>query len=244
LEPDAGFLLPHKAIELYVQQAQVKGAVIHAGEKVIEWNKIGETITVTTDKSEYLCNKLVITAGAWTGKIFSGLSHRINITRQLLIWMRPDDPDRYLPEKFPCWMIAAHDISGVLYGFPYLTSKKFGGPEGLKAAIHFPGQVSDPDNVNRSITETEKEKLFAIIQNYLPGMKEIIAAKTCLYANSPDENFIIDHLPGYDNDVVIACGFSGHAFKFVSVVGEILSDLITKGKTDLPIAFLSLNRFK
>jgi sarcosine oxidase len=64
-----------------------------------------------------------------------------------------------------------------------------------------------------------------------------------LYANSPDENFIIDHLPGFDDDVTIACGFSGHGFKFVSVVGEILADLATEGRTELPIDFLRLKRF-
>ena len=67
--------------------------------------------------------------------------------------------------------------------------------------------------------------------------------KTCLYTNTPDENFILDFLPGYDKDVVIATGFSGHGFKFASVVGEIMSDLAIKGKTDLPIGFLNAKRF-
>jgi sarcosine oxidase len=66
--------------------------------------------------------------------------------------------------------------------------------------------------------------------------------KTCLYTNTPDEHFVIDFLPGYDQCVAIAAGFSGHGFKFVSVVGEIMADLATKGKTDLPIAFLSAQR--
>jgi sarcosine oxidase len=51
-------------------------------------------------------------------------------------------------------------------------------------------------------------------------------------------------LPGYNGDVSFACGFSGHGFKFVSVVGEILADLATEGKTELPIGFLGLKRFQ
>jgi len=35
--------------------------------------------------------------------------------------------------------------------------------------------------------------------------------------------------------VALACGFSGHGFKFVPVVGEILADLATTGRTDHPI---------
>jgi glycine/D-amino acid oxidase-like deaminating enzyme len=64
-----------------------------------------------------------------------------------------------------------------------------------------------------------------------------------LYANSPDEDFIIDKLPGYEDHVAIACGFSGHGFKFASVVGEILADMTLEDKTKLPIGFLSARRF-
>ena len=67
--------------------------------------------------------------------------------------------------------------------------------------------------------------------------------KTCLYTYTPDENFVIDFLPGFDQDVVIAAGFSGHGFKFASVVGEILADLSSKGATAFPIDFLNANRF-
>jgi sarcosine oxidase len=38
-------------------------------------------------------------------------------------------------------------------------------------------------------------------------------------------------------------GFSGHGFKFSSVVGEILADLAIEGRSDLPIEFLNANRF-
>ena len=50
-------------------------------------------------------------------------------------------------------------------------------------------------------------------------------------------------MPGHE-DVVIACGFSGHGFKFASVIGEVLADLAMEGKTELPVGFLGLNRFK
>jgi glycine/D-amino acid oxidase-like deaminating enzyme len=43
--------------------------------------------------------------------------------------------------------------------------------------------------------------------------------------------------------VVYACGFSGHGFKFASVVGEILADLALKGETKHQIRFLSASRF-
>ena len=44
--------------------------------------------------------------------------------------------------------------------------------------------------------------------------------------------------------LLIASGFSGHGFKFASVIVEILADLAIKGETDLPIDFLRLKRFR
>ena len=75
------------------------------------------------------------------------------------------------------------------------------------------------------------------------GYKTTQVMKTCMYTNTSDENFILDFLPGYNKDVVIATGFSGHGFKFASVVGEIMSDLAIKGNTALPIGFLNAMRF-
>ena len=58
-----------------------------------------------------------------------------------------------------------------------------------------------------------------------------------------EHDFIVDYLPGYDKDVAIAAGFSGHGFKFASVIGEIMSDLAINGSTPLPIDFLNALRF-
>ncbi len=62
------------------------------------------------------------------------------------------------------------------------------------------------------------------------------------YTMSPDEHFIVDRHPRHRN-VVFAAGLSGHGYKFASVLGEILSDLLVDGESPLPADFLSLARF-
>jgi glycine/D-amino acid oxidase-like deaminating enzyme len=57
-----------------------------------------------------------------------------------------------------------------------------------------------------------------------------MAMKTCLFTNSPDEHFVLDLHPDYPH-VSIAAGFSGHGFKFASVVGEIMADLALAGQS-------------
>jgi sarcosine oxidase len=242
-EPEAGFVTPEKAIQLYAKQAKINGADIHSREKVVEWKKEGDSVTVTTDRNIYRCNKLIITAGAWAKKMIPPISDKIKITRQFVAWIKPRDWETFTLYNFPCWLLADDAKPGCYYGFPILP-ENFGDPVGLKLAHHYPAAETDPDIVNRQISVEDEDDLKYVLDKYLPGIFELVLAyKICLYANSPDEDFIVDHLPGYEQQVSIACGFSGHGFKFASVVGEILADLATEGKSKLPIGFLNAKRF-
>ena len=64
-----------------------------------------------------------------------------------------------------------------------------------------------------------------------------------MYTTSADQHFIIDRHPMYPQ-VSIAAGFSGHGFKFASVVGEILADLSISGTTLNEIERFSMTRFE
>jgi glycine/D-amino acid oxidase-like deaminating enzyme len=79
---------------------------------------------------------------------------------------------------------------------------------------------------------------------YLPGVgREVRLQGVCFYTMSPDGHFIVDHHPEHPQ-VVFAAGLSGHGFKFTCVLGEVLADLATEGKTQLPAQFLGLGRFQ
>ena len=246
-EPGAGLIPPEKAIRLYTSQAEKDGAAIHTNEKVIDpiaigRKKDGRSLIVKTSKNTYHCNKVIITAGAWTGKIIPG--PEIKVTRQFVAWIKTKNDEQFKLNEFPCWMIGDNEKHGCYYGFPLLDTERFGQPAGLKLAHHFPNEVTDPDNVDRQTRESDIQNLKYCLDKYLPGVFDsVLSTKICLYGNSADENFIIDKLPGFENNVSIACGFSGHGFKFASVVGEILADLAIDGKTQLPIDFLNAKRF-
>ena len=127
---------------------------------------------------------------------------------------------------------------------PIVNAEDTSGAMGLKLGCHLHGDVVDPDNVDRNISATDETTFRHCLEKYMPTANgDILAVKTCLYTNSPDENFIVDKHP-LSKNVIFACGFSGHGFKFASVVGEILSDLAIHGETEQPIDFLSIKRFR
>lgn len=243
-EPDAGFVTPERTIAQYVQQARRNGAVIKTQTPVLSWRQEGSRIRVVTPEGEYTSEKLIITAGAWASQVLPQLKAQLHVTRQLLAWVKPADPDVFSLGNFPCWFVEDPAL-GTFYGFPILTPETADGPIGLKLAHHHPGDQCSPYAICDGDTKPEEEKLRSFLRRYLPQAGEdIIAIKNCLYTYSPDSHFIIDHLPGSDKRVTIACGFSGHGFKFVPVIGEALADLAMKGRTELPIGFLKLERFQ
>ena len=181
-----------------------------------------------------------MTTGAWTSK-FSNLKN-LEVTRQIMAWAQPKNLSMFELNYFPCWTFADPSVNGIYYGFPSLPSS-FEKPTGIKFAHHTKGKLSDPDIVNKNVSKEEEKTLIEAIKKFIPkGVETITGTKTCLYTYSPDEDFILDF---YDNneDVIIASGFSGHGFKFASVIGEILSELVAKGKSIHPINFLKSNRF-
>lgn len=244
-EPDAGFVSPEKAILAYTRQAIQLGAVIKTKEKTIHWQRNKEGVTVTTEAGKYSAKKLIITAGPWAGKLIPGLAKNLKVTRQALAWVNPKKPKEFELGQFPCWTIADNKYPGIFYGFPMLPSENYGGPVGLKIAHHYPGSETDPDMISRVPTPADESKLTYALNKFLPeGYESTMVIKTCMYTNTPDENFILDFVPGYEGEIIAATGFSGHGFKFASAVGEIMCDLAIKGCTNLPIEFLKANRFQ
>lgn len=245
-EPHAGFVETQQAILSYVQEAKKLGVEIREEEKVMEWKMINGGVEVITDKASYTCKKIIVTAGPWSAKLMPTINDELTITRQTLMWIQPVNHDAFKYPNFPCWFVVDPDQPGAYYGFPIpeqLAHSNY--PIGFKLAHHYPGKITDPDEVDKAISKEDEQPLLDFIDKYLPKAKgQVLGVKTCLYSNSKDEHFVIDCLQETDGRVCFARGFSGHGFKFVSVVGEIMSDLAIKGETSFPIGFLRADRFK
>ena len=97
--------------------------------------------------------------------------------------------------------------------------------------------------MEREVTQEDEDILRAAASRYFPEANgTLMTLKTCMFTNTPDEHFIIDKMPGTPQ-VTVAAGFSGHGFKFASVVGEIVGDLAIKGETAHNIDLLKFDRF-
>jgi len=243
-ENKAGFLLPEAVVSTHAETAMRHGAELHGHEPAIEWKSTAAGVTVRTAKATYHAARLIIAAGAWTNDVLRDLGVELKVTRQAMAWFWPRQPEQFALGRFPSWALdlsPRESFRGVHYGFP-MAPPGMGNP-GFKAALHWPDEGCNPATVDRTPRDSDAAEVRAAVERYIPaGAGPLLAARICLYTNSPDGHFIVDRHPLHDN-VTLACGFSGHGFKFVSVMGEVLADLAMKGVSAQPVDFLRLKRF-
>ena len=236
-ENRAGFLLPERTVAAYAEAALRRGAELHGHEAVVEWRATDAGVGVRTTRGQYEVDRLVFCGGPWSAKLVNDLSVKLVVTRQVLGWVWPRKPELFGGDRLPVWAI--EKPGGLYYGFPMMPNSP-----GFKLADHSFGTPTDPDRVARDVTVEDERTFRAGIEQYIPEADgPTLAMRTCLYTHSPDQHFIIDKHPAHQR-VTIACGFSGHGFKFASVIGEVLADLALNGRTPLPAAFLGLSRLK
>lgn len=240
-EANAGFVRPERAIAANLALATRYGAELHFNEPVLRWEGTSTgAVRVTTADGAYEAAKLVLAPGAWAPDIFSGSELPLVVRRHVMAWFDPPGGlDLLLPGRFPIyfWQSAADRI---FYGFPAID-----GPcGGAKVAIHTEGDLCTPASINRTITAQDEQELRELIASRIPALNgRLLTASTCMYTLTPDEHFVVGLHPDHSN-VVLACGFSGHGFKFAAVVGEVVADLVLEGETLHSIEFLSPGRFR
>lgn len=230
-QPDAGFVLSERAIIAYTLAAMKLGTEIHGCEAVRTWKEERGRVTVRTERATYQAKRLVITAGPWAAKVIPFLkTNNLAVPeRQVLIWTQPLKPEHFQVKTFPIFNMETEEGGGMQR---YYGSPEFGIPGFKIGKYHHLHERMDADRVDRQCHPRDEKVLRKAIQRYFPDANgPTLSMKTCLFTNSPDEHFLIGRHPGTRN-VVVAAGFSGHGFKFASVVGEILSDLALEGGSD------------
>lgn len=236
-EPNAGVLFPEACVRAHLTGASNAGATLRFEEAVQRWTVRGDHVEVTTSKGTYTASRLIITAGPWAPVMLKELGLPLQVERNVMYWFQPRaTADPFSPERFPIY-IYEYAKNAFFYGFPAFSDGN------VKVAHHYSGESCTPETIRRQVTLEEVARMRNLLAGLLPDANgDLAQATTCMYTNTPDGHFVIDRHPQWTN-VTVACGFSGHGFKFASVVGEVLADLALDGKTRHRIDLFKLARF-
>ncbi len=235
LERSAGILAVEDCVQAHIDDATTRGTDLRSEEPVVEWRAVGDGVEVRTTKGTYSAGRLVITAGAWATRMLADIGVPLSVMRQVQWWF-PADAKRFGPSRFPVFLLDTP--GGAYYGLPAV------GGRGVKCARHYGApELASPDDVNWDVAEDEDECVRQFLLDHIPQLdSEPSHSEVCMYTLTPDRHFVIDRHPQFPQ-VAVACGFSGHGFKFAPTVGEILADLVTTGRTHHPNELFRAGRF-
>ncbi len=234
-ERRAGYLRVEDCVRAHAEEALKAGAEIRVPAETLGWRPADSGVAVRTGSGEVRAGALIITAGAWAAGLLGDAGLRLEVRRKPLLWYRTADPAYRAERGCPCFLYET--AAGIFYGFPEIDRS------GLKVAEHSGGeQVEDPLAVDRSLRPSDREPVERFLKEHLPGVStDLQKHAVCLYTMSPDEHFVVDRL-SEKPPVAFAAGLSGHGFKFTSVLGEVLAELVLDGRSRLPVGFLGRER--
>jgi sarcosine oxidase len=238
VEEQAGVIDADRANAAHLVVAERHGAALRFGSRVVDWRPTpdGGFEVESSDGIVDGADRLVLAAGPWLGGFVPDLGLPLAVERQPVCWFTPVVPAVDVSVgRLPVWLMATED--GTFYGFPHDPDL------GLKVSHHHSGVHADPETVDRTVGVEDVDRIRAFIRRRMPAADGALTRSTiCLYTNTPDEEFVIDRHPAAAG-VAFASACSGHGFKFAPVVGEILADLVTTGRSVWPIEAYRSDRF-
>jgi sarcosine oxidase len=240
-EPEAGYLRPEECIRAQLKLAAAHGATLRPNEKVLAFEPFDRDVMVVTEKSRYLVDKLVLSAGPWLPQLVdSQYARHFKIFRQLLFWFDVNGPiEPFLPGNCPIFIWELQGTQQAIYGFPAVDGAK----GGVKVATQQYERETTADTAKLEVGAEEAAAMYrSHVAPYLPGLSEkCLKAVACLYTVTRDSGFVIDVHPESDR-IIIASPCSGHGFKHSAAIGEALADLATTGATRFDLSAFKLAR--
>jgi sarcosine oxidase len=237
-QADGGFVASERAVIAAATLAMNAGATLRAREAILDFDRLsGGGVKVTTTRGTYETGRLVISTGAWIGEHIPALKSTTVPERQVLGWFRPKKPERFRLGCFPVSNLKSED--GHFYQFPV-----WGVPGFKIGRYHHLKEQGLADELSREPNAADEAALRSGLKRFFPDADgDLLAMRTCMFTNTPDEHFVIDTMPGFE-EVIVASPCSGHGFKFSSAIGEILADLAMNRPPKFDLSPFKITRFR
>lgn len=233
-QKDSGIVDARRSNAVHRALARRRGARIVEETPVRAIRPSGSGVEVVTDEETYFADRVVLAADVWTNQVLKDTGWRLplTVTQEQVTYYSTPNLREFAPDRFPVFMWhGAHNF----YGFPVY------GEVATKLGQHMGGHEVTAETRTFKPDPVRQARYREFLEQRIPGFPgPELYTKTCPYTIPPDQNFILDKLP--DNPQISVVVGAGHAFKFASLIGRILSELALEGTSAYPIEAFSLTR--
>ncbi|RVU19099.1 NAD(P)/FAD-dependent oxidoreductase [Methylobacterium oryzihabitans] len=232
--PHDGHANPRLAAPAFARAARRLGATIVEGAEVAAIEKAGEDFSVeTADGRRYRAPVVQICAGAWGGQLSARFGEPVPLT--------PRGPQMGVTEPVPYAVkpvvgVWAEGEAGIYFRQVARGNVVFGG-----------GVWGEVDMVRRRAALDPVSTLGQLphLRRAMPAFGQLAVIRTW----SGIEGYVADRLPvmgasATTPGLYYAFGFSGHGFQLGPAVGEVMAELIDRGRSAVPIDPFGIARFR
>ena len=229
--PDGGRCFADKTVSTLIRRTQELGGQVHLNTRVLSIQLDGDYAIVETELKTWRTPSLVVAAGGWVEKL---VGHLVDLPDLIVDAGQPAhfQPNAGL-ESESLWPSFLHHGANGRGGSP-LEASAYGlytPGEGFKVGTWSDRKAIDPDNRDFEISQKHLDEMKQYVSHWFPGLDlESAKATTCLFTNTPEEDFILDRR----GPIIICSPCSGHGFKFVPTIGKITAELALGGKQTTP----------
>lgn len=235
--PGAGVIDAETAVNAIVGLAVGNGARLLTDWSLHSIERNGSGYRLTSTSGETLdAGNVVVSTGGWLPRLLGSLSLPDAFLAGLPdITVRQEQAFhfRYIDHgsagRWPTFIHKAADIQA--YGLP---GGRDAGFAGQKVAEYNGGPLIPSAAEQTGVVDpANRERVADYVRRYLPGLDpEPYAETTCLFTNTPNEDFLIDRV----DNITILSPCSGHGAKFAPLIGQWAADLAT-GSRGVPDRF-------
>lgn len=232
-EPTAGLVMAERCVSVQLDLARSGGATLHVNERVGSVTPRKGAVEVSTDQGNYRSDQVVLSTGPWVGHLAAPpLAEQITVTRQVVYWFEVEDPVAFSTSMIPFVMWIADKDEDYVGLFPI--------PPGGTPAVKILGEqfleTTTADTVNREVTQDEIDQFHLVhVAPKFPGISSTcVRTAVCLYSNTPDDHFLVDHDPRSER-ITVMSPCSGHGFKHSAALGEAVAEKIATGQSHLDL---------
>lgn len=237
-QDDGGICLADRAIAALARLAGAGGVEIREHQEVEHVLLDDQGIMVATPSERVTAPVVVVAAGTWAGGLLSQLAIELPL-RPAFTQVSYFEPNAgQTPGALPTFVESDLDDVGLGTGGYWVP------PHGEHAAIKVgagvPGRTVDPAMGPFEPDPARLQRDIGFVERRLPGFSaEPVATETCLYTMTPDGDFVLERV----GPVVICSCCSGHGFKFVPRIGELVAALVMGAGPASPSERFALARF-
>lgn len=233
-EPESGALLSREAVRGLARLFVSRGGTLLRGAVTLGGRTGRRLDSVQVGGERLDTGQAVFACGPWLPQLFPELLASvitIHKAEEMFFGVAPGD-ERFDSSHLPTWVdIGAH------YGVPAVDGRSF------KVGIDAPGPEFDPTNGERRIDPANLPAVREFLSRRFPALADapLVESRVCTYELTADEHLVIDRHPGLDN-VLLAGGGSGHAFKLGPEIGTFVADLVSGARADTEPRFKAATR--